>query len=338
MIGAGSRATIGRNAYINGDVGQRITIEGDLYVPASSTVNGSVTGDTVQQEIPALLPCPCAQNQILDIAGLTSWAATNNDNAFYALDEDAGVIEDGSGDIGLDPDMYSSGGPSVLRLPCGRYYLSAVNQAGIALDIYISARTVLFVNGDLSAQRFAIHIEEGGELDLFVAGNLNIGAAADFGSAEHPAAVRTYVAGNLSLQANAEFAGNVYAPNADIAFGAEASIFGALFVKSVSFQASGDVHFDSAIRNAAADCVEPTSPDAGVSGDGGGSNTDGGSSVDATEELGCSGVCSFECGELACIMPSGQGAGECGPCTSDLDCCAPLVCDEQNGICVYLGG
>ncbi len=340
MTGGGSQGTIGRNAYINGDLGDRITVEGDLTLPATATVNGTVNGTTTQADIPAILPCPCATEQILDIAALTGWAATNNDNEVWAVDEDAGMVIEDGGALGLDPTLYEDGGPQTLVLPCGRFYLTEVIQPS-SLDIVVRDRAVLFIDGNLSANRFTITVEDGGELDLFVAGDVAIGAAADFGSPDRPAAVRTYIGGNMTLQANAEFAGNVYAPNAEIIFGAQASLYGSLMVRSVSFTAAGFVHFDSAIRRAGEACASPVDPDGGVVllPDGGVAEA---GQVDAAGEDagpdGCTGICSFECAEYACLIDPGQSTGVCGACRTDLDCCAPLLCDEIGGTCYYPGG
>ncbi|MFH1810936.1 MAG: hypothetical protein ABIJ09_19500 [Pseudomonadota bacterium] len=340
MSGQGSHATIGRNAYVNGGVGNRITIAGDLTLPVSATLQATVTGSTTRADVPQILPCPCATEQILDIAGLTSWAATHNDNEVYAI-PDAGSGEDAG--FRLDPSLYESGGPTTLRLPCGRFYLTRVNQSGLALDIYVQDRAVLFVDGDLSAQRFTIHVEPGGELDLFVAGDLTIGAAADFGAPDKPSSVRSYVAGNLSFQASSSFAGNVYAPNADIVFGAFSEVYGSLMVRNVTFNAAAAVHYDSSIRRASDSCVTPVSSDGGVVvvPDGGAGAdrgaVDGASGVDAGPD-GCSGLCSFECGELACLINSGQSVGTCGACRNDLDCCAPLLCNRSTGACYLPGG
>lgn len=332
MAGSGSNASIGRNAFANGNVGNRITIAGDLTVPASATVNATVNGTVIRAPVPQILPCPCAAEQILDIAGLTTWAATNNDNDAYA------VADAGSGsDAGflLDPTLYENGGPTTLTLPCGRFYLTRINQAGSALDIHVLDRAVLFVAGDLAAQRFTIHVDTGGELDLFVAGNLTIGAAADFGAPDKPSSVRTYVAGNLGFQASSMFAGNVYAPNADILFGAYADLYGSLMVRNVTFNAAASVHYDNSIRRAGESCDAPATDGGVVTTDGSVVTTDG--SVADAGPIGCT-LCGDDCGVQACLIASGQTTGTCGACRTDLDCCAPLLCDDATGVCFLPGG
>lgn len=343
------QASIGRNAYINGDLASGISIGGDLYQPAGATSSGTVNGSIIHQVIPNILPCPCSEEQILDVAALTSWAQTHNDNDLFG--ESAG----GAAAV-LDPNLFASGGPAELHLPCGRYYLSTVEQGG-GLTLFVEGRAVLFIDGNLNAGPFAIQVADGAEIDLFVARDVNITASANFGSAEKPSLVRTYIGGTVSLAASANFAGNIYAPHADIDFGAHGEVYGSLMVNSVSFNAAADIHFDRAIRRASESCVNPNPADGGSLVDSGAvgdaaladlvgvdqyvslPDAAGHDSMqpDAAQPNTCSAVCSFECGYEACLI-DGQGEGHCGPCQSDLDCCAPMLCDTNSGACYYPGG
>jgi hypothetical protein len=141
-----------------------------------------------------------------------------------------------------------------MTLPCGRYYLTGVEHGG-QLSLTALGRVALFVDGDFNTGGITIDIQENGELDLFVKGNLIVNSAASFGSETTPMKVRTYVGGSVQLQASTTFAGNLYAPNAEVSFGASTDLFGSLFVKRVSFGANAAVHFDSAIRQAGAACT-----------------------------------------------------------------------------------
>jgi len=190
----------------------------------------------------------------------------------------------------------------------------------------------------------------GGELDLFVGGDLSVQAAARFGSEAAPASVRTYVggSGDIVLPASTTFGGFVYAPRARLALGASAELFGGVFVRRASFAGSASVHYDTAVRSASAPCA----PDGGVAagdggvagadaatsaGDGGPTGGDAGTRPDATTTAdagtpgtdagardsgpapsGC--ACGNTCGSLACVE------GQCVACQSDLDCCAPFAC------------
>jgi hypothetical protein len=300
--GANSVTTIGRNMFVDGDVTGRYDIAGDLYVPTGANVTQTtVTGQTIFGPVRTRLPCPCAPDEILDIAAITAYGALHNDN-----DETMAVTST----------AWESGtGPSTITLPCGRYYITSINQPG-SLRILAQGRTVLFIDGNITAQSLALDLDPGAEMDVFVNGNIVLQAASDFGQQDEPAAVRTYVGGTgaIDLSASAFFGGNLYAPRADVYFGASADLFGALVARDIHFAGSADVHFDSAIREAGDSCEEPVDTDGGVpdatpvdAGDGGTPNT-------------CA-----DCSE--CGAPSGCRAdGTCGACESDADCCAPLVC------------
>lgn len=315
-VQASSRTTVGRNAFVDGDVLGRFDIAGDLTVPPGATVAAAtqVSGTVHRRTIPAAPVCRCDTDQLLDIPALTGWAATHNDNHTSTT---------------ITSTTWASGtGPSELRLPCGRYYLTGIQHGG-GLRIVAEDRTVLFVDGDLRVDGpMQIDLEPGAEVDLFIAGQLALGASIRFGDPSAPSAVRTYVGGTgiIDLQASAGFGGNLYAPRASIVFGASARVYGAVFGDDVSFSGAAEVHYDNALRSAGDPCDEP---DGGVGADGGvtddaGVAPDGGVPPDAGP-VGCTG-----CGECAapegCVIPPGEVAGECGPCQQDLDCCPPAIC------------
>lgn len=243
---ANSSSSINRNAYVNGDVSGRYQIGGDLYVPASATIDpGTTAASVIRRPIPALSPCPCDPGQILDIPALTRWAETHNDNAVDRV---------------VTSTAWENGtGPSTLTLPCGRYWISSIRHPS-TLTLRAEGRTVLFVDGDMIIDG-GMNLEIGpeGEVDLFVAGSLAVGAAASFGDTSRPSLVRTYVGGseNVSLSASAAFGGNLYAPRALVDFGASAKLYGAVFVRRGSFSGAAEVHFDTAIRSAGESCDQP---------------------------------------------------------------------------------
>lgn len=314
-VQANSSSSVGRNMYVNGDVTGAFTITGDLYVPEGASVaNQTSYAQLVRGPIPPVVPCPCAENQILDIAALTNWARTHNDNAVRNV---------------ITATAWENGGPSNITLPCGRYYITRINQGSGGLTIRAEGRTVLYVDGDLQvAGQMNLEIAPGAEIDLFVAGDLGVGASLRFGDATQPSAVRTYSAGTgtLALAASSVFGGNLYAPRAHVDFGAAATIYGALFARSVQFQGSADVHFDSAVRRAGEACEPPPTPDAGV--------PDVGAPDGGAPDLGPPDAGPVECVD-GCGCGGGLGCVEdvCAPCASDLDCCAPSVCGA-NGQCL----
>lgn len=334
-----SSTTLGYNAYFSGNVEGRFDIAGDLYVPVTATVSAATRsnlgGNLIRRDIPAVRPCPCEPSEILDIAALTRWAETHNDNQVERV---------------LTSTSYQDGGPGTLSIPCGRYYLTRVNQPG-GLDLRAEGRVVLFVDGDFTiGGSLGITIAPGAELDLFVAGQLSVGASARFGDPSAPSKVRTYVGGSgpITLSASAVFGGMLYAPRSEVVFSASSDLYGALYCNSADFSGSAAVHFDTAVRSAGRACEMPDGGvDAGPGADGG---LDGGPGADANVDLdaavdagaadvgapdsgptGCNGC--GQCGNLACIIPPGAGSGVCEACQSDLDCCAPLVC--QGGQCQF---
>jgi hypothetical protein len=342
---ANSSSAVGRNMYVNGNVTGTFEIAGNLYVPQNATVSAStenaLQGNLIRGPIPPVVPCPCGEDQILDVAGLTAWGATHNDNH----------VEDV-----ITSTAWENGGPTDITLPCGRYYITRINQPG-GLTIRAEGRTVLYVDGDLLVGGgMNLEIAPGAEIDLFIAGNLAVGAALRFGTPEQPSSVRTYSSGTgtIAIDASSVFGGNFYAPRAHIDFGGAANIYGALFVRSVEFQGSADVHFDSAVRRAAEACEQPPvdggvadggpGPDGGPENDGGPGPDGGGGDAGPGPDVGPGPDTGVDAGPpdtgiVECTTGCGCGGGlgcvgdVCAPCVDDLDCCAPFVC-SLGGQCV----
>ncbi len=335
---ANASTEIGRNAFVDGNVVGRFNINGDLTVPAGAQVSNqtenALGGQLIRGSIPASRPCACDPGELLDIAGLTSWAANNNDNRA------TGAVTSTTWENGE--------GPNQIVLPCGRYYLSEIDHPG-PLNIIAEGRTVLFVDGDMRiGGQLNLQLMPGAEIDLFVAGSLSVQASARFGDENAPSKVRTYVGGadTIALGASTVFGGNLYAPRAEVIFGASAELYGALFARRAQFSGSASVHFDRAVRSAGDSCEEPEPPmDAGVADTG---IADGGPDA-GTPDLGApdTGVADQgtpdmgemmcnSCGDcpqsLGCVIPEGQNSGTCGACEDDLDCCAPLLCVQ--GTCM----
>lgn len=347
--------SVGGNTYVRGDLSGRYELAGNLQVPAASSISPEVRvgGRTIRADVPVIAPCACAPSELLDVAALVRFGRDHNDNAVRRV---------------ITSTTWSApGGPSRVELPCGRYFVERlVTDSGLTL--IATGRVVLYVAGDMTiGGGLDIRTTAGGELDLFVAGNLSVQAAARFGSEATPAAVRTYVGGtgDIVLPASTTFGGFVYAPRARLALGASAELFGGVFVRRASFAGSASVHYDTAVRSASAPCAPdggvgdggvptrdggPSSTDGGPAADGGASPVDGGPAPgdagprpDATTpaDAGAPGAdagardagpapSGCACGALCGSLACVEG--QCVACQNDLDCCAPFAC--LGGQCV----
>jgi hypothetical protein len=190
---------------------------------------------------------------------------------------------------------------TTVDLACGRYALRGISgTAPIALRV--SGRVVLAVDGDVELPTaFSLELEAGAQLDWFITGDLRMNPVASIGSTERPGAVRTYVlgAGEVALSGAPTVAMNLYAPRAPVTVDLAGNVYGALFAANVRASGLLFMHYDRAVLRADDACTDE---------------------VPRT----CSGC--DACGPAgACV------GGACGTCTTDADCCAPLVC--QNGRC-----
>lgn len=216
---------------------------------------------------------------------------------------DAARTNNDNADIGLPTNELSNVvGIGVDRtLPCGRFYIDSVGGLG-GITLHIPGRTALFVGGDVNAVgAFEIEMGPEGELDLFIKGNLLSIGAGSFGHRDRPAATRIYVggSGDVTLIGASGFVGNVYAPHARITAPGATTVYGSLFGRQVDMPGYLEVRYDRAILEAGDACDNPE---------------------DCTR---CSNTCP---NNQACV------AGECRACSTDADCCEPLVC-YPDGSC-----
>jgi len=278
---------VGRDAALAGDVRvERIAVGGVLTQPSGTSFDVDVdeAPRKASAEVQVTLPCDCDEDALLDVAALAAAHRDANDNS----------------SLGLDPAAFADvSGARELVLECGRYYLDRVGGTG-SLRIVVRERAALFVDGDLSLTRLEVDLEDGAELDLFVTGNVVGMARWMLGDTDTPSRVRLYVggAGSVQLTGGGLFAGNVYAPRAELVTPAEVEVFGSLFVRRLAASGPIRVHYDRAVLAAGDDCGELP-----------------------PECESC-----LDCRNQACVD------GACGPCASDGECCAPLVC--AGGVCV----
>lgn len=319
---------VGDDASVNGTIiAKDLTVVDLLTQPAGALLNASGTktiGATKEAPVDVPDPCDCSPDLLVDIAGFVKARQNDNDNASVPLAKDATT--------NLNADK-------TIDLPCGRYYLDQLTGAG-RVTFNAKGRVALFLGGNVStSEGFAVTLEPGAELDLFIAGNVVSSATINLGDPAHPANVRVYVggAGTISLSGGGIFTGNVYAPKAEIVLAANTEFFGSVFARRVSTSGDVTIHYDTAILKAGKDCPPPGGGGAGgaagvggtssggaagtTSGGGGGTSAGTGGSPPAE---GCK-TCR-DCQNQAC------NAGVCGACQSDADCCAPLQC--SNGVCL----
>ena len=205
--------------------------------------------------------------------------------------------------IGLDEKVFENpGAPLRLDLPCGNFYFTSI-QPSLALTIQVHGRTAIYVEGDVAASSpLAFTLEPDAELDLFIGGTLQASDTLVFGSPNYPALSRAYVGGTakIALSADVRLAGELYAANSEqLVWSAKNAIYGSIFAGSFRASDVTDIHYDRGVLRAGDGC-------------GGGGGTPCGSCED--------------CHNQACKD------GVCGQCTSDADCCSPLICSD--GSCV----
>lgn len=327
-VNLAAAATIGGPAWIAGAQGLSANATAPLAVAGNLRVAGPVTSmSTVNVDIDADINGNLSATSVtiggslMQPAGATIMATTQAINAqasgvvtvtppcdcgaSAAVDPAALVTTFASlndnAEAGFDPSVLADHAPgAVIDLPCGRLYAPSLGGTG-AVTLRVEGRTALFLGGDLAPDAaFSVEIVGNGELDLFVQGNLVSASSVSLGSAATPSRVRLYVGGSdpVALSGGGTFAGFVYAPFARFTMSAAIEIFGGLFANGIVASDSLTVHYDDAILDAASDCTPPTGCDS------------------------CN-----DCGGDACV------GGECGTCTTNADCCAPLICFE--GACGF---
>ncbi|MCG8557228.1 MAG: hypothetical protein MJD61_18370 [Proteobacteria bacterium] len=287
---ASANVSVGRNAVFAGSVrGDRMRVSGFVAIAPNLSLDVSspaFAGGVVRAPTVVFPPCACAPQLLVDIAGFVRAHRGVNDNA----------------SINLDPAAFARfSGERVLNLPCGRYYLNGVDGTG-RLAIRAQGRVALFVGGDLRmTDELSLQLDPGAEVDVFVAGTVQSTSRLFLGSQLTPAKVRLYVGGYdaITLTGTATVAGNFYAPHAELILTDRLDVYGALFVRRITFTQELRIHYDQAILTAGQPCPAPPP--------------------------GCRGC--WDCGNQACIN------GACAPCTHDSQCCSPLVC-ASNGVCV----
>jgi hypothetical protein len=247
---------IGRDAYLNGALRAVgiIGIDRDLYRSSESRFLGlalvNVGGDRYTEAVDVAEPCGCGEDDLLDIAGRVAAAATDNDNARIGLNAHALDLVAGIG--------------TALTLPSGRYFLHQVGGVG-AIRLRISGKVELHVEDDfLAGPLFGVTLDPDAEVDIFVQDNLVLAGAALLGDPARPSATRVYVGGtgDIAVAGLNAFAGNLYAPTANVLVGGIGKIYGSLFGKNVISAGFLEVGYDESVLDGV-ECTPPAEPPVG---------------------------------------------------------------------------
>lgn len=283
-ISGEARLEVDHDAYVGGRlaVGE-LVVGGTMTVPAGTEI--SVRGErdvAASAEAPVVVapPCGCGASDVVDVGAFVGRHRTAHDDAT----------------IGLDPGRFADyAGNERLELPCGRFYLSRLAGAG-DVTIVVRGRVALFVGGDVHIDgTLIVDIADSAELDLFVEGNLAVTGDLRLGSERSAARARLYVGGRGTIELSGEgfFAGNLYAPGAELVGSGPLEVFGSLFARRLAASAGVTVHYDTSVLRVRDECPPPSDPT-------------------------CASC--LDCSAGACV------GGTCAPCTESTQCCAPLVC------------
>jgi hypothetical protein len=219
-------------------------VAGTLTTAPGATVSGTVTaGARATGPVTVSPPCPCAAGAGVDVATI--------------IDEHRLANFDSA--IGLSADALATVQTSTtLALPCGRFYLNRISVGnGGALTLRADGRVALFVGSDLTASGpLVVSLSPGAELDLFVAGALNLSGAATLGDPAAPRSLRVYLTtgGAVNLPPGSKLYGNLYAPNADFPINAALELYGAVVASHLLDNVGLAVHYDRAVAAAGGTC------------------------------------------------------------------------------------
>lgn len=318
LVVAGTGGTdFGGYLVVDGDArfGGRVNAAGyiqvhrDLWADGNVTCLGAVTVDRDAHLTPGhnLITFP-------DVGGSTSHSSFTVEPPCDCTPEgivDIGAIVDygrdhnDNADVMLSPSLLANvvGIGVDLTLPCGRFYVDSIGGLG-SITLHVHGRTALYVGGDVNALGVLdVDLGTEGELDVFIAGNLLSIGQGSWGEQSRPAATRLYIGGSstVTLIGASGFVGNVYAPNATITAVGDTEVYGSLFGGNISMPGYLSIHYDRAILDVDRECPPPTE-------------------------------CSCDPGQ-GCVDHTACIGGSCSACTSDADCCAPLVCNTTSGAC-----
>ncbi|MDP9035673.1 MAG: hypothetical protein M3O50_12785 [Myxococcota bacterium] len=280
------------NAWVGGNVAGTVAVTKTLYASPNATVARTVTSAaTVRQPVSVMPPCDCSDTALLGgtIDAIVAAHASSNDNALLGLNANA-LATPSTTSIRLD-------------LPCGRYYLTGINQPGTSVTIFAHGQTSLFIQGDVVGATVSFVLDPTAEFDTFITGTVKTSGQFIVGSPNYPALSRTYIGGTAPLDLLGEAgrtAGNLYMGKTPLNVSSHLVLYGGLIVGSLANQENIEIHYDRAVLD-----VPPCAPPPPMCGS-------------------CK-----DCGNQACI----NGSCNAG-CTSNDQCCAPLLCVQGSCVAV----
>jgi len=244
-VGAGAVTSEGQvavtgNAYATGGIqtGDPFVITGALHQPAGATNATSVMyGSLLPGPVQVGSACACGASDVVPIASLVMAHQTNNDDNA----------------IGLNPDLLDSNGQiGRLDLPCGSFYLSTIaeNQPVV---VYVHGRVALYVGGDVASQ-VAFALDPTAELDVFVAGALDINQPVVIGSPSYPSLARLFIAGMVNVDSTLDVSGYLYAPGSTYDLNDTTTVYGGVFVGDFGGR-DVFVHYDRALLEPGPSCL-----------------------------------------------------------------------------------
>ncbi|MFB6374570.1 MAG: hypothetical protein ABEN55_15940, partial [Bradymonadaceae bacterium] len=203
----------------------------------------------------------CEPGDRIPVGNIVSSHSGSNDNAAIGLEKNA---------------FENRSDETVLRLPCGEYYLSEITSDE-RVTIVADGRTALYVDGDVTVgNNLTIKPTPTGELDIFVSGEVYLDNMSEIGDPAYPASTRLYIGGQqgFQLQDNARLGAYVYAVPGGVTADDSLSVYGGVYAQFVKAGNDLRVHYDRGVLKAGKNCtpIEPEVPnpklDAGT-GDGG---------------------------------------------------------------------
>ena len=204
------------------------TIGGTLHVVQGAQVDPAVVYEKlVHETVTVAPPCGCGAGNLFDIARAVSNRRNNNDNDSLSIAND------------FSSEIASS---RSFDIPCGQYYLTGIRTGQQAsIEIRVHGHVGVFVDGDVVlGGNLVVTPDDDAELDLVIAGALNIRGGSKLGAPSAAARTRggTTASNTISLGDQYQLSALVYAPSAAVSAGVGLSINGSLFARTLS---AGDV-------------------------------------------------------------------------------------------------